>query len=72
MPVLQLVMFGYVVGADITDVTTAIVDHDRTPLSRELTDAVAGSGYFDIVEHPADERAAARAHGLAARYRSAS
>ena len=36
MPVLQLVMFGYVVGADVTNVTTAVVDLDRTSLSREL------------------------------------
>jgi ABC-2 type transport system permease protein len=56
MPVLQLIMFGYIVGADITDVTTAIVDHDRTPLSRELSDSIAGSGYFDIIERPDDER----------------
>jgi ABC-2 type transport system permease protein len=57
MPVLQLIMFGYVVSADITNVTTAIVDHDRTPLSRELAQAIEGSGYFDIVARPDDERA---------------
>jgi ABC-2 type transport system permease protein len=57
MPVLQLIMFGYVVSADITDVTTAIVDHDRTPLSRELAQSLEGSGYFEIVIRPDDERA---------------
>jgi len=56
MPIMQLVMFGYVVSADITDVKTAIVDLDRTPVSRELTDWLGGSGYFEIVAHPADER----------------
>lgn len=56
MPVLQLIMFGYVVSADITDVKTAIVDLDRTPMSRELTSWLAGSGYFEIVARPADER----------------
>jgi ABC-2 type transport system permease protein len=56
MPILQLIMFGYVVGADIRDVTTVVVDHDRSPLSRELIDAVGGSGYFDIVARPDDER----------------
>jgi len=56
MPILQLVMFGYVVSADITDVKTAIVDLDRTPISRELTDWLGGSGYFKIVARPDDER----------------
>jgi ABC-2 type transport system permease protein len=56
MPVLQLIMFGYVVSADITDVKTAIVDLDRTPMSRELTSWLAGSGYFEIVARPSDER----------------
>jgi len=57
MPILQLIMFGYVVSADITDVKTAVVDLDRTPMSRELTDWLAGSGYFTIVARPSDERA---------------
>ncbi len=57
MPILQLIMFGYVVSADITDVKTAVVDLDRTPLSRELTDWLSGSGYFAIVARPDDERA---------------
>ncbi|TLM99288.1 MAG: ABC transporter permease [Actinobacteria bacterium] len=57
MPILQLIMFGYVVSADITDVKTAIVDLDRTPMSRELSDWLSGSGYFEIVARPDDERA---------------
>lgn len=57
MPVLQLIMFGYVVSADITDVKTAVIDLDRTPMSRELTDWLSGSGYFAIVERPDGEAA---------------
>ena len=57
MPIMQLIMFGYVVSADITNVKTVVVDLDRTPMSRELTDWLAGSGYFDIVARPDDERA---------------
>lgn len=57
MPILQLIMFGYVVSADITNVKTAIVDLDRTSMSRELADWLAGSGYFEIVARPSDERA---------------
>ena len=57
MPVLQLIMFGYVVGADVTNLPTAIVDYDNTAESRSLSSALASTGYFTVLEHPADERA---------------
>lgn len=56
-PILQLIMFGYVVGSDVTNIPTAIVDQDRTVVSRELADSFENTGYFDILERPADERA---------------
>lgn len=55
MPVVQLIMFGYVVAADIRHLTTAVVDLDRTVASRQLTDAFVGSGYFTITQRPATE-----------------
>ena len=33
MPILQLLLFGYVVGADVTNLPTAVVDHDHTAVS---------------------------------------
>jgi len=57
MPVLQLLMFGYVVGSDVRNVPTAIVDYDQTTLSRQLTQAFSSSGYFTIVSRPTDEHA---------------
>jgi ABC-2 type transport system permease protein len=57
MPILQLVMFGYVVGADVRNIPTAIVDQDRTAVSRQLTEAFTSSGYFVVQAHPSDERA---------------
>ncbi|MFA5844701.1 MAG: ABC transporter permease [Coriobacteriia bacterium] len=55
MPVLQLVMFGYVVGADVRDIRTAVVDLDRSTASREAIGAFSGSGYFRIVASPSSE-----------------
>lgn len=55
MPVLQLILFGYVVAVDIRDLTTAVVDLDRTATSRTLEAAFGGSGYFRITEHPVSE-----------------
>lgn len=55
MPVLQLVLMGYVVGADVKNLSTAVVDLDHTVTSRRLTDGFASSGYFVITERPATE-----------------
>jgi len=56
MPLLYLVMFGYVVGVDINNIPTAIVDQDRTPASRALGEAFTTSGFFDVTEYPPDEQ----------------
>ncbi len=55
MPIMQLVLFGYVVAADLKHLATAVVDLDRSATSRQLADAFAGSGYFTIVQRPASE-----------------
>lgn len=57
MPVLQLLLFGYVVAADVTHLPTALVDLDRTATSRAVGDAFAGSAYFDVAERPSSEAA---------------
>ena len=56
-PVIQLLLFGYAVDTDVRNVATVLVDHDRTPASRELVDAFTASGYFHVVmrsDRPAD------------------
>lgn len=55
MPIMQLVVFGYVVSADVTNLRTAIVDLDRTPVSRQIASAFTASDYFDVVRRPAGE-----------------
>ena len=37
MPIVQLIFFGYVVSADVRNLATAVVDLDRTAISRQLT-----------------------------------
>ena len=56
LPLLQLIMFGYVVSADITNLPTAIVDYDHTATSRDLVRAFESSGYFRVVERPSAEK----------------
>lgn len=48
-PIVQLLLFGYAVTTDVHRVATWVVDHDRTPASRALQDALAAGGYFRIV-----------------------
>ena len=45
-PVVQLVVFGYVVTMDVNVVPTVFVDQDRTAASRELLRRFEASGYF--------------------------
>jgi ABC-2 type transport system permease protein len=57
MPILQLLLFGYVVAADVRNLPTAVVDEDHSVLSRQLADAFSASGYFVLTERPANETA---------------
>lgn len=54
MPVLQLILFGYVVAADVTNLPTAIVDQDRTATSQALADSFTASDYFQVKQRPAE------------------
>ena len=47
-PMVQLIVFGYAVNLDVDHVSTAWMDQDHTPQSRELLDSFRGSGRFDI------------------------
>jgi ABC-2 type transport system permease protein len=48
-PIIQLLLFGYAVNTDVRNVSTFLVDHDRTAESRQLVDAFTASGYFRVV-----------------------
>ena len=61
MPVLQLLVFGYVVTTDVNHVATAVYDLDASVASRELVSRFEGSGYFDVREYVASDD---RARGL--------
>jgi ABC-type multidrug transport system permease subunit len=48
MPLLELIIFGYVVATDITDIDLAVCDFDQSAQSRTYIDQVVRSGYFRI------------------------
>ncbi|MEN6467306.1 MAG: ABC transporter permease [Syntrophaceae bacterium] len=51
-PLLQLIVFGYVVSTDVRNVTVALLDQSRTPESRRVADSF-NTGIFHIVSSPA-------------------
>jgi len=55
-PVFLLVIFGYAVNFDVQNVKLAVLDNDRTALSREFVNGISSSSYFDIVETYSEDK----------------
>ncbi len=51
-PIIQLLMFGYVVTMDVEKIPTAIYNLDQTADSRELVRRLSSSGYFVLEKAP--------------------
>jgi ABC-2 type transport system permease protein len=52
IPLLLILLFGYALSLDVEHISTAVVDHDRTPESRDFIRNLDASVYFDIVAYP--------------------
>ncbi len=50
-PLIQLLVFGYVVNYDLKDIRVAIFDQSQTRESRMVTDAIRGNGIFLITDY---------------------
>ncbi|TDU28402.1 ABC-2 type transport system permease protein [Panacagrimonas perspica] len=48
VPIMQLTLFGFAINNDPKHLPTAVVDADRTEMSRSLVAAVQNSGYFHV------------------------
>jgi len=46
LPVVMIVLFGFVVSNDLDDIHLAICDLSEDPMSGEITDRILASGYF--------------------------
>lgn len=49
IPVLQLIVFGYAVTTDVSNIPAAVYDLDRSAESRELFRRLESSGYFRLL-----------------------
>jgi ABC-2 type transport system permease protein len=55
-PLVQLIVFGYVVTTDVRDIRVGLIDNARTPESRQFIDAIDANRTFRITHflaHPA-------------------
>lgn len=52
LPALLLVLFGYAITWDVTDVRMAVIDQDASASSRALVEAFRASGYFTVDLRP--------------------
>lgn len=52
IPLLLIFMFGYALSLDVKDIRVAVVDQDRTDLSRDLIERLDASAYFDVIARP--------------------
>ena len=51
-PLVQILVFGYVLNFDINNIRVAIFDQANTIESREFIDAFKGNGYFNLIAYP--------------------
>ena len=49
IPLLLILLFGYALSMDVEHIQTVVVDHDRTPESRDFILKMDATPYFDIV-----------------------
>jgi ABC-2 type transport system permease protein len=57
IPILQLVLFGYAINTDPKNLPTAVVDYDRSDLTRSITQGLANTGYFALRVVPGEAEA---------------
>lgn len=55
LPLIMLFLFGYAINLDVDDVALGVLDQDRSPASRALTDRFVRSGYFSLQRSFASE-----------------
>lgn len=51
MPIVQLLLFGFVITNDLKDVKMAVVDHSKDEYTSEIINKISSSGYFKLVEN---------------------
>lgn len=56
VPVVMMILLGYGLSLDVENIPFTIVDHDKTPLSRDYAYRFIGSRYFSFLGYSKDDR----------------
>ncbi|MCK4777388.1 MAG: ABC transporter permease [Actinomycetia bacterium] len=56
VPLVQLIMFGYVVSTDVKNLSVAVVDYDRGQESQRLINQIDATEFFEIKLYPKSEK----------------
>ena len=51
MPIVQIMLFGYVINTDLNDVKMAVLDHSKDEYSAEILNKITSSGYFQLTDN---------------------
>lgn len=51
MPIVQLLLFGFVITNDLKDVKMAVVDYSKDEYTTEIINKITSSGYFKLVDN---------------------
>lgn len=54
MPIMMTFLYGYAINLDVEHITLAVIDQDRTAVSRGLTGRFYNSAYFSPPNQPSD------------------
>jgi len=57
IPLLLILLFGYALSLDVEHIPLVVVDHDRTPQSRDFIRRLDATIYFDVVANLPDTEA---------------
>ena len=57
IPLLLILLFGYALSLDVEHIPMVVVDHDRTPQSRDFIRNLDATIYFDVVANLPDTAA---------------
>lgn len=55
-PIIMIIIFGYAISMDVNSVNFAVLDEDKTSMSRGLIEKFTGSGYFILHSNFSSEK----------------
>lgn len=55
-PIIMIIIFGYAINMDVNSVSLAVLDEDKTSMSRGLIEKFTGSGYFYLFAYLDSEK----------------